>query len=447
MNFPAVTSKVSDFLQTSLLSSLPECIKQLVEGNFYEIEQFVSKACRDIFNEVMNAIVPFAAQEIMSRTSVEGRTNCRVRPCVVRLLTGHRVTVNNFYDRSDERAPQGERHQLLRYWKTIDGFSPGLCDRAGYLAMLSASYDLAGQAFEKITMASISTSSVDKITTRLADKCHNEGEENLALEPEESLAGKRIQIGSDGGRSRIRNYTGQENQAGNPTFTTPWIEPKLFVIHVLKDDGELDRSFSPIYGCRFGDDESIELMGKYLAKLNVSKAKEVQIVGDGAPWIWNRIKPMLLRLGMSEDRITETIDYGHAVSYLHQLVEAMPKRVGKKQRRQHLDEMKAALKAGDTDYIYLKCQTIFKRPSQLVRRWVNYFVKHHDRMQYADFEAANLSKGSGIVESAIRRVINLRFKNVSTFWLPERLEKLYFLRCVMLSGRWDTVMKNLTKST
>lgn len=445
MNLPAVTSKVSDFLQTSLLCDLPSLIKQLVSGNLYEVEQLLAKACCDIFNEVMNAILPFAAQRIMSQTSVENRTNCRVRSCVIRLLTGHRVSVDNFYDRSSECSPQGERHQLLRHWKSVDGFSPGLCDRVGYSAMLSASYGLASQAFEKMTTASISTSSVDKITARLADKCNKEGEENLALSPEESLAGKRVQIGSDGGRSRIRAYTGQVNQGGNPTFTTPWIEPKLFVIHVLDDDGELDKSFLPVYGCRYGDDESIELMGKHLAKLNISEAKEVQIVGDGAPWIWNRIKPMLLRLGTSEDRITETIDYGHAASYLHQLVEAMPKRVGKKQRQQHLDEMKAALKAGDTDYIYLTCRRIFKRPSQLVRRWMNYFVKHHDRMQYADFEAANLSKGSGIVESAIRRVINLRFKNTSTFWLPERLEKLYFLRCAILSGRWNTVMKNLTK--
>jgi hypothetical protein len=43
-------------------------------------------------------------------------------------------------------------------------------------------------------------------------------------------------------------------------------------------------------------------------------------------------------------------------------------------------------------------------------------------------------------------VINLRFKNSSTFWLAENLEKLYFLRCAMLSGRWNTVIKNLANS-
>jgi hypothetical protein len=36
--------------------------------------------------------------------------------------------------------------------------------------MLSPSFDLASQAFEKVTTAKVSTSSVDKITNRLAVK-------------------------------------------------------------------------------------------------------------------------------------------------------------------------------------------------------------------------------------------------------------------------------------
>ena len=446
MTLSTVDTKVSDFLHNSVIEALPTWVEALIGGDLQQVEQQLSETCCTIFNEVMDHILPHAAKEIMSETMAAKPTNCRVRSCTIRLHTGHSVSVDNLYDRQPIEPEHTSRHHLLRHWKSVNGTSLGLCDRVGYLAMLSPSFDLASQAFEKVTTAKVSTSSVDKITNRLAVKCHEQGEENLALESSETLEGKRLQIGFDGGRSRIRDYTGELNERGNSTFNTPWVEPKLFVIHVLKEDGQLDKDFNPIYGCRFGDDESVDLMGCYLAKLQVAGVKEVQIVGDGASWIWNRVKSKLLQLGVAEEKITETIDYGHAASYLHQLVDAMPKRIGKKKRKQYLKEMKDALKAGDTDAIYLMCQSVFKRQSQLVRRWINYFVKHNERMQYADFESAKLSKGSGIVESAIRRVINLRFKNSSTFWLAENLEKLYFLRCAMLSGRWNTVIKNLANS-
>jgi hypothetical protein len=64
-------------------------------------------------------------------------------------------------------------------------------------------------------------------------------------------------------------------------------------------------------------------------------------------------------------------------------------------------------------------------------------------MQYADCQAKKLMCGSGIIESGIRRVINLRFKNASAFWKQDNVECLYFLRGIMLSFRWQIMMNNL----
>ncbi len=74
-----------------------------------------------------------------------------------------------------------------------------------------------------------------------------------------------------------------------------------------------------------------------------------------------------------------------------------------------------------------------------------YLEKHEKRMQYADYKADNLMCGSGIIESGVRRIINLRFKNTSAFWDKPTVEKLYFLRAALLSKRWDTVIQNLVK--
>jgi hypothetical protein len=49
-------------------------------------------------------------------------------------------------------------------------------------------------------------------------------------------------------------------------------------------------------------------------------------------------------------------------------------------------------------------------------------------MRYSFFKDLNLSTGSGAVESAIRRVINLRLKGAGIFWTAVMAEVMLFLR-------------------
>ena len=61
----------------------------------------------------------------------------------------------------------------------------------------------------------------------------------------------------------------------------------------------------------------------------------------------------------------------------------------------------------------------------------------------SDFKKKNIPIGSGSVESAIRRVLNLRIKGARLFGLKENAEKMIFLRSQLLSGRWNIMMSNL----
>ena len=55
-------------------------------------------------------------------------------------------------------------------------------------------------------------------------------------------------------------------------------------------------------------------------------------------------------------------------------------------------------------------------------------------------EAHKLSIGSGQVESAVRRVINLRFKAPGSFWTETTVSGLMHLRAAFKAGRWDEGM-------
>ena len=51
----------------------------------------------------------------------------------------------------------------------------------------------------------------------------------------------------------------------------------------------------------------------------------------------------------------------------------------------------------------------------------NYLDKHQSKTQYADYQNNKLMCGSGIIESGIRRIVNLRFKSPGIFWYEENV--------------------------
>lgn len=324
----------------------------------------------------------------------------------------------------------------------IEGASPGLYDVTVHAAMVAPSYDQAQCLLARHDVGT-SVSGVRRLSCRVADRCSALGEVNLLLEQEESLAGKRVLISSDGGRSRTREYIPRADDRTPARYDTPWKEPKLFVIEVLDEHGWRSTHHLPIYGCRFTDEDHLALLEAYLEALDIAEAREVQLVADGATWIWNRLPALLRRLGVEEHRIPETLDYYHAVEHLHGLFDHLPNRIGKRHRARMWKRCKEWLWLGKTDHIVRLFGWLWRRMPKQARMEIIYLMKHRHRTQYADYERSKLVCGSGVIESAIRRVINLRFKNTSSFWEAAGLEKLYCLRCAVLSKRWDLLMENL----
>jgi hypothetical protein len=64
-------------------------------------------------------------------------------------------------------------------------------------------------------------------------------------------------------------------------------------------------------------------------------------------------------------------------------------------------------------------------------------------MRYDEFTQRSTPLGSGAMESAIRRVANLRMKGPSIFWRPENAERKLHLRCYLKSGRWEELVERI----
>lgn len=439
-------TKIVKFGEKVLEKNIKKWLEHLKQGDLYEFEKDLNNKLKDYYNHISKELLEKASKELnptlKKAYKKQGCKKAELRSLQIRLSTGYVVKVKSYYAKEVPKDWNLSRHFLSIHWKIIDNASPSLYDKIGYCSVLCPSYNLGHQTLSKFGVE-LSLSKVQRTTKALAIACNKYKEEELMLEAGESLKGKRVVLSIDGGRTRIREYRKKKNANGNLTYETKWMEPKLFVIDVLNKEGKPDRYELPIYGCRFGESDMFELLEGYLKKLEIDKASSVQIIADGAAWIWKHTKKKLLSLGVAEDSIIETLDYYHATEYVNDLVDKMPKRVNKKKRKEYKKQFKDLLWNGKSTKIVEECKKIYKRPSKIIKRWLNYLDKHNSKTQYAHYQSNNLMCGSGIIESAIRRIINLRFKNASTFWYPENVEKMFFLRAALLSKRWEIVIQNL----
>src|SRR5260370_32220673 len=67
-------------------------------------------------------------------------------------------------------------------------------------------------------------------------------------------------------------------------------------------------------------------------------------------------------------------------------------------------------------------------------------------MDYARYRRRHLPLGSGAIESAIRRVINLRLKGNGICWEKENAEAMLVVRAHVLSNRWEEVFAQVCHS-
>jgi hypothetical protein len=118
------------------------------------------------------------------------------------------------------------------------------------------------------------------------------------------LAGKRVVVGLDGGRLRLRIKKPVQSQAQTKGGTTDTCEPKLFVIYTIDQKGNKERKGHVTYdGTLQSADYLYTLLKLRLKQLGVAQATALVFIGDGANWIWNRIPELKNVLELKDMRI------------------------------------------------------------------------------------------------------------------------------------------------
>jgi len=330
------------------------------------------------------------------------------------------------------------------------GSTPALQSQVGRLTALLPSIELArdelrrqGPTLDEKAVHRMSRQlGAEALTTRTRDlQRWRDGR----LPAGQEMDGQHVVAQTDGGRVRIRTQVETTKRKGvkyRRKIRVEWREPKLLILYLSDRKGRMLKGTRPwIDGTMNGPDHLMELMAFHLHRLGAARAKAVSFVSDGAPWIWNRLDWVIGRAGLDPKRVERVLDCYHAAHHVSLALQALG--LPEAQRTATYRTLRHQLRAGRSREVVATLRRMAQAQPIDSGVWVEieYLDKHEAHLRYDWFQYRGHPLGSGAVESAIRRVINLRLKGNGIYWREENAEGMLVMRAAALTGRWEEMME------
>ena len=305
----------------------------------------------------------------------------------------------------------------------------------GSLAEAKAELEANGISLDVKTIRSIAYLFAARARTAQASETYRWGE---------AVTGRRVVVSLDGGRVRVRRKKrGPKTSKGRTRFHGVWEEPKLLILYVVDADGRPLRNWAPVIdGTLRGPDVTYALLLSYAQQLEITRADRILFVADGAPWIFSRFDTLIAELHLERDRVHILIDFYHAAEQLTDAVKL--RRWSKKRQTRWLDRHRRLLRRGAIADVVCALDDLRQgagRNARKVGTHLGYFLRNYERFAYPEAHDLGFPMGSGAMESAVRRVVNLRIKGNSIFWRAENVEAILLLRSFYKARRWADLQR------
>lgn len=385
-----------------------------------------------------------AQERALAKASPKKMKDFGYRPVTVQFLGGLEVELwARYWCRSEVQAGKGKGSYFgLTLLGVCDRTTPALASEVAQLAAALSSFEDARARLQQMGVK-MSIRRIAKVAYHFAERARGrQAVDGMGIEG--SLAGKRVVISTDGGRLRVRkNKRGKKTKKGRSHYSTDWREPKLLVIYVVDEKGRIAQEFAPVIdGTLQGPDEVFRLLEFYLRELKVQEAKEVLFIADGAKWIWERVTRLWQRLGVvGVVRCRELVDFYHVVEHVYALA-ALNRSWGAPKRKQWATRQRHRLWRGELEKFLEDVERLCrgKRGKDWTRER-EYLLRNAraGRLNYSKARWAKMPMGSGSMESAVRRVVNLRLKGPGIFWHEEHAEQMLLLRAYYKSNHWQVL--------
>jgi hypothetical protein len=388
-----------------------------------------------------------------------------VRPLLVRLLGGLVLCVATLYCGPKRRTGTGRGREGAGLYPELavlgfhEGNSPALVRRVGRRTALLPSFAAAqteladdGVALDIKVVHGIATRlGAEVLTTRKRDlERYRAGQMPRGTE----LRGQKVGVAIDGGRVRTRVVVRKQKGKGKGKtqrrrFRVQWREPKLLILFVMDEKGRMKRGSRPwIDGTFQGPDECLELVAFHLHRLGAAAAAVVTFLADGAPWIWERLAWVEQRVGLSANQVLHVLDWCHAVHHVSLALEALG--LPAEERQCWYRQLRGLLRRGQAYQVTGQLSVLAQSHGPEAAVWtpIRYLEAHAEagHLRYTYFRQRGVALGSGAIESAIRRVVNLRLKGPGLLWEEENAEGMLAVRAAVLTERWSETLAHVEAS-
>ena len=171
----------------------------------------------------------------------------------------------------------------------------------------------------------------------------------------------------------------------------------------------------------------------WLRRLGVTAGAEVQVLADGASWIWKAAQRVV-------SGCRQTLDIYHACQHLAQAGQRLYGE-GTAEATAFLERSRTRLLADGWRGV---CDTVADELTRgdtplrrhAVERLVKYFAPHLHRLDYRTHLAAGEAIGSGVVEGWAK-TLGLRLKARGARWRLNNVQAMAALGCVANSDQWE----------
>jgi hypothetical protein len=175
----------------------------------------------------------------------------------------------------------------------------------------------------------------------------------------------------------------------------------------------------------------VDLCSGEISRRGIDQAPSVCAVQDGAVWLQGFVD-------VHRQDAIRILDFYHAAEYVSAIGSEVSA-CGGHLPSNWLEGVLHRLKHEGPSRVLKHLSWLVKRfgPSATLQGNLNYLLKREAQMQYPDYQAAGWPIGSGMVESAHKRVLQARLTGAGMQWTPENVNAMLSLRNMIDNDRWD----------
>ena len=157
----------------------------------------------------------------------------------------------------------------------------------------------------------------------------------------------------------------------------------------------------------------------------LEQARQIVVLGDGAPWIWKLASEHF-------PEAVQIVDLYHAQEHVWQVARAVygPQTEAAAAWAKNACDLLVYGKIEELVAAIAVLPPIAPNPGEsrsVPEKAVDYFTSNAERMRYPTFRAQGMHVGSGIAEAACKTVVATRLKRSGMRWTPEFAKHIVYL--------------------